>query len=137
MTFVLIDANVILDILTEDRTWRDWSEEALAKATHETSVLINPIVYAEISARFRRSDDVDAIVDGLRLTRDDLPWSAAFLAGRAHQAYRKRGGDRRSPMPDFFIGAHAAVARYRLLTRDGKRFRTYFPDVELITPLSA
>lgn len=137
MTVVLVDTNVILDILTEDRDWRDWSEDALAKATHESSVLINPIVYAEISARFKRSDEVDAVVDGLRLIRDDLPWTAAFLAGRAHQVYRKRGGDRRSPMPDFFIGAHAAVARYRLLTRDGRRFRTYFPSVELITPPSA
>lgn len=137
MTPVLLDANVILDILTDDPVWRIWSSNALAEATATTSVYVNPIVYAEISARFLRVEDVDLVLDKLRLERNGLPWPAAFLAGRAHQAYRRRGGNRQSPMPDFFIGAHAAVAKYRLLTRDARRYRTYFPTVRLICPPSA
>lgn len=92
------------------------------------------MVYAEISAGYEKASDVDAILDAFALDLEDLPWSAAFLAGRAYQSYRRRGGERRSPLPDFFIGAHAAVQRYTLLTRDARRYRSYFPSVRLICP---
>ena len=137
MTPVLVDSNVIFDILREDPEWREWSETALRRAAAEAPVLVNPIVYAEISARFDRAEEVDRLLEEGGLEREDLPWPAAFLAGRAHQAYRRRGGERRSPLPDFFIGAHAAARGYALLTRDARRYRTYFPMVELITPDAA
>lgn len=134
MTPVLIDSNVIFEIFGESPEWRDWSELALEQAAANGPVLVNPIIYAEISARFERAEEVDRLLEDAGLDREDLPWGAAFLAGRAHQAYRRRGGERRSPLPDFFIGAHAAVRRYTLLTRDARRYRTYFPGVDLICP---
>ncbi len=134
MTPVLVDSNVIFDVLKPGSEWQAWSESALSRAASRGLVLVNPMVYAEISARFERASEVDHLLEQVGLGRDDLPWSAAFLAGRAYQAYRKRGGERRSPLPDFFIGAHAAVRRYTLLTRDARRYRTYFPSVNLICP---
>ncbi len=134
MTPVLVDSNVVIDIVGNDTTWRDWSENALAEALLSAPAIINPVVYAELAARYGRIEDVDRILRTLGLQREDLPWPAAFLAGRAHQAYRRRGGSRLSPLPDFFIGAHAAVRRYALLTRDARRYRTYFPSLDLICP---
>lgn len=134
MTPVLIDTNVVIDIVGEDPVWRDWSECALADALLSAPTIVNPVVYAELAARYDRVEDIDGLLRRLGLQREDLPWPAAFLAGRAHLDYRSRGGDRRTPLPDFFIGAHAAVRRYRLLTRDARRYRTYFPTVELICP---
>lgn len=134
MTPVLIDTNVVIDIVGEDPVWRDWSEYALAEALLSAPTIVNPIVYAELAARYDRVEDIDGLLRRLGLQREDLPWPAAFLAGRAHLEYRSRGGDRRTPLPDFFIGAHAAVRRYRLLTRDARRYRTYFPTVDLICP---
>ena len=134
MTPVLIDTNVVIDIVGEDPVWRDWSEHALADALLSAPTIVNPIVYAELAARFDRVEDIDGLLRKLGLQREDLPWPAAFLAGRAHVEYRGRGGERRSPLPDFFIGAHAAVRRYTLLTRDARRYRTYFPSVNLICP---
>jgi len=134
MTPVLVDSNVILDIVAPLGDWKTWSMNALERAIDSGAVYINPMVYAEISAGYEKASDVDAVLDELALGLEDLPWSAAFLAGRAYQSYRKRGGDRRSPLPDFFIGAHAAVRRYTVLTRDARRYRTYFPSVELICP---
>ena len=136
MTPVLIDTNVVIDIVGEDPVWRDWSEYALADALMSAPTIVNPIVYAELAARYDRVEDIDGLLRRLGLQREDLPWPAAFLAGRAHLEYRARGGDRRTPLPDFFIGAHAAVRRYRLLTRDARRYRTYFPSVDLICPNS-
>ena len=134
MTPVLVDSNVLLDTLTGDRRWAPWSRAALQQTGDTAILVINPVIYAEISVDFDSIDDLDDAVPPESLRREPLPFAAAFLAGKAFQAYRRRGGVRRSPMPDFYIGAHAAVRRYRLLTRDAARYRTYFPTVELIAP---
>jgi predicted nucleic acid-binding protein len=130
---VLVDSNVILDVATDDAAWATWSGEALAHAAEEAVLVINPIIYAEVSIGYERIEDLEAALgDGFR--RDPLPWEAAFLAGKCFVAYRRRGGVRRSPLPDFYIGAHAAVAGFRLLTRDAGRYRTAFPSLTLICP---
>jgi len=131
---VLVDSNVILDIAIADSPWREWSEKALGLSGEDRLLIINPMIYAEVSVGFLEIAEVDALVDETGLTREGLPWGAAFLAGKAFKRYRSEGGERRSPLPDFFIGAHAAVRRYTLLTRDARRYRTYFPSVDLICP---
>ena len=130
----LVDSSVLLDVLTDDPKWSTWSEDALADARDRGRLVINPIVYAEVSVGFSTIEDLDDAVPEADFDREPLPYSAGFLAGRAFLSYRRRGGNNRSPMPDFYIGAHAAVAGYRLLTRDGARYRTYFPRLELATP---
>lgn len=130
----LVDSSVILDIVTEDPAWSEWSADALAQALDDGPLVINPIVYAEVSAGFDRIEDLDDAVPADDFQRDALPYEAGFLAGKAFLAYRRRGGQKRSPLPDFYIGAHAAVRGYRLLTRDAARYRTYFPTVSLIAP---
>ena len=130
----LVDSSVILDVVTDDPVWAGWSGDALAAAADEGSLVINPIVYAEVSAGFARIEDLDDAVPAEDFGREPLPYEAGFVAGKAFLAYRKRGGERRSPLPDFYIGAHAAVRGYRLLTRDSTRYRTYFPIVKLIAP---
>lgn len=130
----LVDSSVMLDILTDDSPGAEWSGIALAQARDEGRLVINPIVYAEVSTGFDRIEDLDDAVPVGEVERESLPYEAGFLAGKAFLSYRKQGGQRRSPLPDFYIGAHAAVRRYRLLTRDAARYRTYFPSVELITP---
>jgi predicted nucleic acid-binding protein len=125
---VLVDSNVLLDIMTEDPQWFSWSADALARAAETMRLVINPIIYAEVSIRYSRIEDLN---DALPLTfveREPLPYEAAFLAGKAFLIYRKHSGVRRSPLPDFFIGAHASIARYSLLTRDADRYRTYSPN---------
>ena len=124
----------MLDILTSDHKWARWAEDALARARDDGSLVINPIVYAEVSAGFDRIEDLDDAVPATEFDREPLPYEAGFLAAKAFLIYRKRGGQRRSPLPDFYIGAHAAVRGYRLLSRDVVRCRTYFPSVELIAP---
>src|ERR1022692_2949049 len=124
----------MLDILTEDAGWAQWSADALARARDEGRLVINPIVYAEVSTGFDRIEDLDDAVPAGDFEREPLPYQAGFVAGKAFFAYRHRGGQPRSPLPDFYIGAHAAVAKCRLLTRDAARYRTYFPSVELIAP---
>jgi predicted nucleic acid-binding protein len=130
----LVDSSVILDIVTEDPTWAQWSEAALARAADEGLLVINPMVYAEVSVGFDRIEELDDAMPADDLRREALPFAAAFLAGKAFSAYRRRGGQKRSPLPDFYIGAHSAVRGYRLLTRDASRYRTYFPSVTLIAP---
>jgi predicted nucleic acid-binding protein len=130
---VLIDSNVLLDLITEDADWFAWSSAALSAAAEAARLVINPIVYAEISIGFRRIEELEAALPA-EIHRAPLPFEAAFLAGKAFLIYRRSGGTRRSPLPDFFIGAHAAVSGMRLLTRDPKRFRTYFPRLALISP---
>ena len=130
----LVDSNVLLDILTEDPDWLEWSASALAAAAETGPLYINPVVYAEVSAGFDRIEDLDDALPIDYYRRVALPWEAGFLAGHAYLKYRRRRGVRRSPMPDFYIGAHAAVAGFTLLTRDPKRYRTYFPTVTLISP---
>jgi hypothetical protein len=131
---VLVDSNVILDVAYEDPQWRAWSEAAIEQVAEETVLVINPIIYAEVSMGYARVEHVEAVLPVDRFRRETLPYEAAFLAGKSFLTYRRRGGRRTSPLPDFYIGAHAAVRAYRLLTRDATRYRTYFPAVELIAP---
>jgi predicted nucleic acid-binding protein len=131
---ILVDSNVILDTLTEDPTWFDWSSNALAEAAENATLVINPIIYAEVSIRFERIEELEEALPPNYFRRDALPWEAGFLAGKCFAAYRRRGGLRRTPMPDFYIGAHAAVSGMTLLTRDVARYKTYFPRVRLISP---
>jgi predicted nucleic acid-binding protein len=133
MSAVLVDSDVILDVLTLS-AWTTWSQGALAQAAQSSRLVVNPITYAETSVRFARTEELDEVFPPEIWTREPIPFDAAFLAGKAYVDYRRRGGTRLSPLPDFFIGAHAAVARYKLLTRDASRYRTYFPTVELIAP---
>ena len=130
----LVDSNVVLDILTEDDEWFEWSADRIADAASTGLIVINPIIYAEVSARFERIEELDEALPGDYYRRVALPWEAAFLAGQCFVKYRRRGGDRRSPMPDFYIGAHAAVAGLTLLTRDARRYRHYFPTLRVIAP---
>jgi predicted nucleic acid-binding protein len=134
MTDILVDSNVILDILTEDPQWFEWSSQRLTEYANQGELVINPIIYAEISVGFRQVEELDIVIPPDFFRRDPLPYEAAFLAGQGFLEYRRRGGERRSPLPDFYIGAHAAVAQVPLLTRDINRYRTYFPSVQLITP---
>jgi predicted nucleic acid-binding protein len=130
----LVDANVLLDLFTQDEKWLPWSSQALEEAADTGPLVINPVIYSEVSVRFSHIEELDDALPNDMFVRAPLPWPAAFLAGKCHLEYRRRGGTKNSPLPDFFIGAHAAVARLRLLTRDGARIRTYFPTVDLVTP---
>jgi predicted nucleic acid-binding protein len=134
----LVDSNVILDILLEDPQWYEWSSLQLMHWVSHSTLVINPLIYAEITVGFKNIEEVEDAVPPAFFRREPLPWEAAFLAGKCFLQYRKqRGGQKRSPMPDFYIGAHALVRGYRLLTRDSPRFRTYFPALELIAPEAA
>ncbi len=131
---VMVDSCVLLDIVTEDSRWMSWSSSALASATETGSLVINPVVYAEVSIGFERIEDLEAILAADIFVYRRIPQAAAFLAGKCFLQYRRRGGEKTAPLPDFFIGAHAAVEGLPLLTRDARRFRTYFPSLELICP---
>jgi predicted nucleic acid-binding protein len=134
MPDVLVDSNVVLDVLTEDAEWVDWSASALERAAAVSRLVINPIVYAEVSIGFDRIEDLDEALPVGYFDRRPLPWPAAFLAARCFLRYRRAGGQRASPLPDFFIGAHAAVEGLTLLTRDAHRYRIYFPTLRIIAP---
>jgi predicted nucleic acid-binding protein len=134
MNDVLVDSNVLLDVLTEDARWLEWSSAVLASVSTTAALVINPVVFAEVSVAFARIEDVDEALSGTVFRREPLSYEAAFLAGKAFVRYRRRGGVRSSPLPDFFIGAHAATAGYRLLTRDPRRYRNQFPTLELVSP---
>jgi predicted nucleic acid-binding protein len=134
MGHILVDANVLLDVIAEDKTWFEWSSDALVKHASDNILAINPIIYAEVSIRFARIEDLEAALPAHLLERLALPWEAAFLAGKCFMQYRKRGGERQTALPDFFIGAHASVAGIPLMTRDVGRYRTYFPGLHLISP---
>jgi len=134
VTPVLVDSNVLLDIATADREWSGWSSTTLQRIADEAVMIINPLVYAEVSVGFATIEALDEALPVNLYRREDLPYEAAFLAGKCFVRYRRGGGSRGSPLPDFYIGAHAAVAGYRLLTRDATRYRTYFPTLELIAP---
>ena len=131
---IFVDSNVLLDVLTEPSEWAEWSATTLAAAANRAPLVINAIVYAEISVRFPTIEALEAALPRNLLHREPISESAAFLAGKAFLAYRRRGGTRTAPLPDFLIGAHAATAGYRLLTRDTARYRTYFPSLTLIAP---
>lgn len=133
MSAVVIDSNILLDLMVPESQWNPWSAAALHDAAEYARLVINPVVYAEISIGYDNADLLDAAIPSL-IEREAIPYDAAFLAGKAYLEYRRRGGMRRSPLPDFFIGAHAAVRGYELLTRDPARYRTYFPRLKLIAP---
>ncbi|WP_245644512.1 type II toxin-antitoxin system VapC family toxin [Nocardioides jensenii] len=130
----LVDSNVLLDVVTEDPAWSEWSSTALADAFDIGRVVINPVVYAEVSIGFDQIEDLDDALPASQFVRESLPYSAGFLAGKAFLTYRRRGGAQVTPLPDFYIGAHAAVAGHRLLTRDARRYRTYFAGLEVRAP---
>ena len=130
----LIDSNVLLDLMTDDKRWADWSQAQLEQATSAGPLIINNVIYAEISTRHSTVEAVDAMLRDLDIDLVAIPRTALFLAGKAYLRYRANGGIRTGVSSDFFIGAHAAVERLPLLTRDARRYRSYFPTVELITP---
>ena len=130
----LIDSNVLLDLFTDDPVWRDWSNDRLYETLVDGESAINPIIYAEISAAFAHERELNSQLERLGILRLPLPYAAAFPAMRAFIRYRRSGGERRSPLPDFYIGAHALVEKLALLTRDARRYRAYFPDLNIISP---
>lgn len=134
MARVLVDSNVLLDILTEDPQWFEWSSKALESCATDSMLVINPVVYAEVSIRFRTIEELEHALPASMFERQDIPWEAAFLAGKCFVKYRRAGGRKTSPLPDFFIGAHAAIENLNLLTRDPARYESYFPTVTLIAP---
>lgn len=134
MTPVIVDSNVLLDVVTDDPTWGAWSSGSLERAADEATLVINALIYAEVSIGFASIEALEEALPPDLYRREHLPYEAAFLAGKAFLRYRGAGRARRSTLPDFYIGAHAAVAGYRLLTRDATRYRTYFPTLELIAP---
>ena len=129
---VLVDSCVLLDVIKQDPAWAAWSEKAIEKAAEHHELVINPFIYAEVSMHFARIEDLD---ESLSLYEHaPLPYEAGFLAGKAFLLYRQRGGRKRAPLPDFYIGAHAAIEGMTLLTRDAARFRTYFPKLHVVAP---
>ena len=134
MEITLVDSNVLLDFFDQESEWFDWSASMLSAAADRGRTAINPVIYAEVSVGFARIEDVETALPRQFFVRADLPWEAGFLAGRIFREYRRKGGARRSPLPDFFIGAHATIARMTLLTRDARRYRAYFPKLRIIAP---
>ena len=134
MASYLVDSSALLDIFTADPVWAEWSIRELEKAWADGTVFIDPIVYSEISIRFSRIEDLEAAVEESGLVWSELPREALFLAGKAFMSYRKAGGARTSPLPDFFIGAHATVSDLVLITRDPERVRTHFPRLRVVSP---
>jgi predicted nucleic acid-binding protein len=134
MSAVIVDSNVRLDIFTEDSRWLSWSSNALERIANESRIIINPVIYGEVSIRFERIEELDEALPPAIFEREDVPYEAAFLAGKAYLAYRRQAGTKSSLLPDFYVGAHAAIRGYRVLTRDVARYRTYFPKLVLIAP---
>ena len=131
---IMIDSSVLLDLYDQNSEWHLWSMSNLTQAANKWELVINPIIYAEASVKFASPEKFDAAFPAETFLRHPLPFSAAFLAAKAHLEYRRRGGVRAATLPDFFIGSHAAIAGYKLLTRDPRRFKRYFPSVDLISP---
>jgi predicted nucleic acid-binding protein len=134
MKTTLVDSNILLDVATNDPTWSEWSSQALEAAANDSPLAINALIYAEVSIGYGRVEELEQAIPSTTFRREPLPYEAAFLAGKAFLQYRRRGGVRTSPLPDFYIGAHAAVSDFRILTRDPRRYRAYFPTVDLIVP---
>ena len=129
---ILVDTNVLLDVVTDDAEWADWSQLQLESAGLRDSLAINAVIYSELSVAYERIEDLDDVLDQIRLRELAIPRAALFLAGKAYLNYRRRGGSKAGVLPDFFIGAHAAVTGMPILTRDARRYRSYFPTVEII-----
>jgi hypothetical protein len=134
MKGVLVDSNVILDVFLNDLKWADWSESKLEEYSHHTSFYINSIIYSEISIGFDLIEDLESAISKAGFQLMEIPKEALFLAGKAYIKYKKRKGLKKTPLPDFFIGAQAAVLHLELLTRDISRYQSYFPTVKLISP---
>ena len=134
---LLVDTNVLIDVLENDPRWADWSIRQLRVQAQVHELAINPVIYAELSLAFTRYERLDAVIAGLGLILREVPRPALFLAGKAFARYRSAGGNKTGVLPDFLIGAHAAVEAWPLLTRDAQRYRAYFPSVELVTPESS
>jgi predicted nucleic acid-binding protein len=130
----LVDSSVLLDVLTDDPKWAAWSGRQLAECADRGLLVINPIIYAEVSVGFQRIEELEKSLPPEAFRRDPLPWEGAFLAGKAFLEYRRNRGKKGTPLPDFYIGAHAAVAGLTLVTRDSGRYRTYFPKLPLLAP---
>ena len=130
----LVDSCVLLDVITGDEQWAEWSAARIAAAIDEGRAVINPLIYAEVSVGYETAEELEELLPPADYEREPLPYLAGFAAGKAFLRYRRGGGKKRSPMPDFYIGAHAALAGYRLLTRDVSRYRTYFPGLDIIGP---
>jgi predicted nucleic acid-binding protein len=131
---ILIDTNVLLDLVTDDPDWGDWSQQQLNAAALRDRLAINPVVYAEFASHFTQIEALDAMLESVEIAGAEMPRPALFLAGQVFKSYRRRGGQRMSVLPDFFIGAHATVLGAALITRDVGRYRTYFPTLQLIAP---
>ena len=129
----LVDSNILLDIVKAQEPFNAWSATALENALFDGPVLINPIIYAEVSIAYTSVAELDRVLARLTIERHDLPWSAAYLAGQAFLQYRRQGGQKTSPLPDFYIGADAQVSGFTLITRDARRYRSYFPSLNLLT----
>lgn len=136
MAVILIDSCIVTDLADPDSAWFEWSASTLEHLDRDNTLVINPIIYAECSVGFARIEEVEALFEHLGFVMQPLPKEALFLAGKAFLQYRRRKGEKGNVLPDFFIGAHAAVAGYRLISRDKGRFSTYFPSVDLILPES-
>lgn len=134
MTATLVDSSVLLDIVSADPVWYTWSAAALRDCGNAGELILNAVIYAEVSGAFDRIEDVDAFLEEKYYRREDVPWAAAFVAGQIYRQYRRRGGVKSAPLPDFFIGAHAALCGYRLLSRDRDYFKTYFPALHIVSP---
>jgi len=134
MTKVLVDSNILLDIFTENQNWFEWSSSVLSEIANDAILVINPLLYAEISVPFETIEELEQAVPKEIFRREVLPWETGFLAVKCLLSNRKTGGTRRSTLPDFYIGAHASVRKMRLLTRDKGRYKTYFPKLEIIAP---
>ena len=131
---ILVDTNVLLDVLENDIEWAAWSQESLDSATATETLAINPIIYSELSIAFARIEELESVIKEGSLTVEPIPREALFLAGKVFLRYRQSRGTKQNVLPDFFIGAHAAVMQWPILTRNVRRYRTYFPTVQLITP---
>jgi len=131
---MLVDTNVLIDVLNNEPQWADWSIHQLRVQSKIHVLSINPIIYAELSCTFKKVEDLDEVLQVMELKFNQIPKPALFLAGKAFQRYRRQGGGKNSILADFFIGAHAAVSRLPVLTRDTQRYQTYFPTVKLVSP---
>jgi predicted nucleic acid-binding protein len=132
---MLVDTNILVDVLENDPDWADWSVAQLQAQSKVHRLVINPIIYSELSLTFSSAEELDEVLDGMKLPVLEMPKPALFLAGKAFVQYRRSGGAKNNVLGDFFIGAHAAVSDLQLLTRDTRRYKNYFPSVKLVTPM--
>ena len=134
MTDTLLDTNVLIDLSDDNENWFAWSSRAVRDAADEGELIVNQVIYSELAGGYAIREDLELVLHRARIRKESVPWDAAFMAGLAFKTYRRLGGMRRSPLPDFFIGAHAAVRGYRLLTRDRGHYATYFPTLDIVSP---